>query len=492
MKNKISAIIENITMYSLIIYTNLLFIIKSTDSDIFFDIRSAKDLIEYGLDFKDHMSFIEGLKYTYHHLLYDLLIYPIYQLWGVQAIFILMFIVSSILFIVIYHFLKNKTNNKYISIIVTLIITGTSGCFLMPKAKVVSYLLLFLQFIVINNLYTKGKIKYSIISVLLSILLVNLHYSLWIFIPVFYLPYLAQMIYSFIKSKTKIKLLDHKVFAEKCSNSKLFIITFVIILLSCFISPYGFLPYTFMFDVKHYYYSVYTEIGEMSRVILIDNKRALICFIYLIILLLSKKKISMSNLCYLLGLGLVGLMARRNVSLLLVYYFVIITWTLFEDFKFKFKFKKIRINKTIFDVSITTLLVIGFMIEAGHANIFSNYKETLETSLPNETADYIIDNLDYKNAKIYNELNYGSYFAYRGIPVFVDSRLEVYLKKFNGKEDIMIQYLHMEPENLMNKYQFDYISTEGSTKMYKYMIDNDYELLYSESDAYYLFKNNKK
>ena len=492
MKNKISTILENITMYSLIIFTNLLFISKMTDSDIFFDIRSGKDLLTYGMDFQDHMSFIEGLKYTYHHFLYDLLIYPLYQLGGIQVIFTLAFVMSSILFIIIFHFLKSKTNNKYISIITTLVITATMGSCLLPKVKIITFIILFLQFVDLYNLYTKGKIKYSIISIILSILLVNIHYSLWIMIPIYYLPYIAQILLSFIKDKFNIKLFDNKINVEKCINIKLFIITFIIILFTCLLSPYGLLPYTFIFKVRSYYFSVYNNIGEMARVTLIDRKACLLCFGYFIILLLSKKKISASNLCYLLGLGLVGLMAVRNISFILIYYIVIITWTLFENYEFKFKFNKIKINKTIFDISMIALIIVLFTIEATSVKFFGHSEESLSSNLPNETADYIINNLDYKNVKIYNELNYGSYFAYREIPVFVDSRLEVYLGKFNGKDDIMIHYMHMEPKYLIEKYQFDYISTQSDTDMYKYMINNNYDLIYSESDIFYLFKNNKK
>lgn len=40
--------------------------------------------------------------------------------------------------------------------------------------------------------------------------------------------------------------------------------------------------------------------------------------------------------------------------------------------------------------------------------------------------------------KIYNEYNYGSYLLFRGIPVFVDSRADLYTPQFNGEKMMMV------------------------------------------------------
>ena len=35
--------------------------------------------------------------------------------------------------------------------------------------------------------------------------------------------------------------------------------------------------------------------------------------------------------------------------------------------------------------------------------------------------------------KLFNEYNYGSYLLYKGVPVFIDSRADLYAPEFNGK-----------------------------------------------------------
>ena len=77
-----------------------------------------------------------------------------------------------------------------------------------------------LLFIIINKLYEKGEIKYSVISILISIFIVNIHFPMWILVPVFFLPYIVQIIIKYIKDKYNIKLLDNKFIIEDCKSKK--------------------------------------------------------------------------------------------------------------------------------------------------------------------------------------------------------------------------------------------------------------------------------
>ena len=78
---------------------------------------------------------------------------------------------------------------------------------------------------------------------------------------------------------------------------------------------------------------------------------------------------------------------------------------------------------------------------------------------------------------------------YRGIPVFIDSRVEVYVKEFNGKETIFTDCYDINPEELINKYNFDYYIVTKGSDMYEYLNSNKYELLFDSYNYYYLYKN---
>ena len=65
-----------------------------------------------------------------------------------------------------------------------------------------------------------------------------------------------------------------------------------------------------------------------------------------------------------------------------------------------------------------------------------------EDLYPIGAVNYIKNNLDYKNIKIYNDYNEGSYLMFNNIPVFIDSRLDVYCSEFNNT-DIFRDYTYI-------------------------------------------------
>jgi hypothetical protein len=136
------------------------------------------------------------------------------------------------------------------------------------------------------------------------------------------------------------------------------------------------------------------------------------------------------------------------------------------------------------------LLICGFIVGINDVG-FNSYKYGApDGMIPFKITDYIVDNLDYKNLKFYNTFDTGSYLAFKHIPTFIDTRVEVFLKKFNGKEDIMLDYYNYSPKKLIDKYKFDYFIVNSDSDMYDYLIENNYELITSEKEYFYLFKNN--
>ena len=98
-----------------------------------------------------------------------------------------------------------------------------------------------------------------------------------------------------------------------------------------------------------------------------------------------------------------------------------------------------------------------------------------EASYPVEASDYIIKNLDIENIKLFNDYNYGSYLMYRGIPVFIDSRADVYDPQFNGLEDdifrdyINISGLNCDYETKFEHYGITHVMTYSNSKLALYV-----------------------
>jgi hypothetical protein len=225
----------------------------------------------------------------------------------------------------------------------------------------------------------------------------------------------------------------------------------------------------------------------MQKVSFAKSYGVLIFFAIMFILtLLSKNKIKLSSLFYLIGLGIFGTMYIRNLPFLYIYYILITTGIIFKNIKIK----NIKINKDII-CGILLIFEVFLLVESLIAIDIKNYDYGIsQGGEPVLSADYIINNIeDYQNKKIYNRFNVGSYLTYRGIPTFVDSRVEVFVEKFNGKDSIMYDYFNKTPEELIDKYKFDYFLVIKTDRMYDYLVKNDYEVINVSYNFYYLFKN---
>ena len=116
-----------------------------------------------------------------------------------------------------------------------------------------------------------------------------------------------------------------------------------------------------------------------------------------------------------------------------------------------------------------------------------------ETAYPVKACDYILNEsgIDLSKARFYNEYNYGSYMLFRGIPVFIDSRADLYSPEFNGlDEDIFMDFINTSNigvfyEDTFEKYGITHVICYKNAKMNMIITktnDPNYNLLYSDNN----------
>ena len=112
-----------------------------------------------------------------------------------------------------------------------------------------------------------------------------------------------------------------------------------------------------------------------------------------------------------------------------------------------------------------------------------------EADYPVKACDYILENIDLTTARFYNEYNYGSYLIYRGIPVFIDSRADLYAPEFSGKEDdIFMDFIDVSSigvfyEDIFEKYNITHLIMYEDAKINMIIEetkDPNYKKLYSD------------
>lgn len=491
--------LTNYCVFIIIMIFSFSFISKLIENDLFFDIKTGQTLLKFGVDFKDHFSFIPDLIYIYHHYLYNLLIYFIYNFFGYNGVFIFFYLCFSVFGLLIFYVNNKQSSNKVSSLFITLFTMYICCYAFQSRVQSLTYCLFYLEVYFINMLYDTGQRQYSLYLILLGILIANLHMPLWIFSIILFLPYIFQLYFkkSIDKFKKINSIISNKLIIEYPKNQKTFIFTFIVILLTGFLTPLRLYPYTFF--TKSLFNNDYLFIYEMKTTALLYYKWEIILILIFIVGSYTKYfKVKLYDLSLFLGLFIFSLICRRNV----IYFYIFVPTIIFRtvcfskkkiDFEIITKLKEMfyKVNSKvvlIFSSISLTMISIFCIIDMD----FKNYNYGIDDRFPVKSVEYIKENLDYKNIRLYNQFNYGSYLEFNDIPVFVDSRAEVYLEEFNGGKDIIGDYLdafdYDKYKDIFDKYQFDYALVYRDNELYYYLEnDDDFQVIFEE-DYYILYE----
>lgn len=149
------------------------------------------------------------------------------------------------------------------------------------------------------------------------------------------------------------------------------------------------------------------------------------------------------------------------------------------------KLNKIRITL------ITCIITLTLFVVIMDTNNINNKNKKFDEL--NEAVDYLLENEDMTNAVLYTGYNDGGLTEYKGIPSYIDPRAEVFVKKNNGKEDIMKEYVDLRNGDLyykivLDKYNFTHLLVSKKDILGTYLpYDKDYEILFSNGN-YIVFK----
>lgn len=520
-------------------------------NDTYYTIKIGEHIVQTGqIDMQDPFSWHEDLPYTYNHWLYDVSTYLVYNLGenigigGFCALYIATIILSMILGIVLYYVSCKLCKNQVVAFLVSMATMYLLKNFIAARAQLVTFILFALTILFIEQFISTKKKRYAIYLIIIPILIANLHCAVWPFYFVLYLPYVVEymlavladvQLYYFIAIKwneLKIKKLTKKgkldeigKYQEKIAHlqldkengrqlrkkneTKAFKVIFkredsvkwlMVIMLICtltgLLTPIGTTPYTLL--PKLMQGNTTQNISEHQPLTLINNRAMLIVFtVFLMFLIFTDTKLSLRDFFMLAGLTLLTFMTRRQASM-----FVIVCGFIFAKMSANFlrKYDKdgtdkvIKIMTSLLGKIFTVLLVIllSFIMYKGKINNeFVN-----SSSYPVKAADYILEELDINNMRLFNEYNYGSYLLYREIPVFIDSRADLYAPEFNGKKnadgkydgrDIFSDYINTSNitkyyEETFEKYKITHVILKTNTKLNMLISrDENYKELYKDN-----------
>lgn len=457
-------------------------------NDTFYTIKIGELIVHNGIDMLDHFS-IHNIAYTYPHWLYDVFIYIIYHFFSFTGIYISTIILFIGLMLSIYYTNTKLNKHKIIIAFITIISILPLTKYATARAQLVSYILFVWEYYFIERfLQTKSK-KYALYLVIISLILCNIHVAVWPFYFILFLPFIAEyLIAKVFKLKTLFK---ERIIIEKNNNVKYLLIIILISLLTGLLTPIKDTPYTYL---------IYTMMGDSQNYIqehLTLDKVGIIYVItflieYLVLIIMSKTKLRYLFLT--LGLAIMCYTSNRHVALFVILFsFVFIN--VLDNFFIKYKLKVDNLIKLITNKYITVIIILLLCGSSIFVFIKNQDKEYFTNdNYPIKASDYIINHLDYKNIRMFNEYNYGSYLIYRGIPVFIDSRADLYTKEFSGLDyDIFDDYIEygINYNDIIDFYNLNYVLLCKERGLYTvFLYNSNYKVLY-EDDSFILFEKIK-
>lgn len=510
-------------------------------NDTFYTIKIGEHILQNGIDMKDPFSWHENLQYTYPHWLYDVVIYLVYSIGGQVGIYISTIVLSITLGLTMYLVNTKLTKNKLTSFILTIAGMYLLRNYIAARAQLVTFTLFILTVYFIEMFLETKKKKYAVGLIIIPIIIANVHLAVFPFYFVLYLPYIAEyMIYILsnteiilvtakidrlnkkilkttneeeiqkikdeinkleqknektIKKKEKIDANPYKIKIRGNDNVKALIIIMIICLFTGLLTPLGTTPYTYL--IKTMQGTTPHNISEHLPLTLVDNLEFMCALVlFIAILTFTDTKIRLSDLFMLGGLILLTFYTRRQFSMFTLVCVIILNRlinAMLDKYDPEGCKKAIKKMTTITGMIVTICLVLTISIIKYKPKMKNHFID--EKSYPVEAATYILDNLDINNIKLYNEYNYGSYLIFRGIPVFIDSRADLYAPEFNPGVEVFNDYMNLSGMNIDNveekldEYGITHMLMYKKSKLRRFVEQNTekYNLLY-EDDNFCLFE----
>ena len=470
---------------------------KTLQNDTFYTIKIGEHIIENKrIDMMDPFSWHQDLEYTYPHWLYDVIIYLIYLAGGMTGIYISTCIFSAVLGITIYKTNSKLVKNKVVSFVITIGAMYMLKDYIAARAQLVTFILFALQIYFMEQLANTSKKRYGIGLIVISILIANLHVAVWPFMFVLYLPYIAEYIITIIETKTARKFgkelkNGYKISLTKRDGVKYLIIVMIICMITGFLTPLGTTPYTYL--IKTMQGNTTQNINEHLPMTLINCMEILcVLIVFIALLTFTDVKIRLVDLFMFGGLIVLMLYSRRQSTMFVIMCSIILNRLVCEFMKKDggdIDERLINVFTTLFGGFMISALIIILSLYFIKGKIKSKYID--EKSYPVEMSEFILqyfdeNNINLEDVRLYNEYNYGSYLLYEGIPVFIDSRCDLYAPEYNGGRDIFMDFINSSNlntwfEDIFKKYNITHVILYKDSKMN--MIIKDAKL-----DGYNLLK----
>ena len=399
---------------------------KIVGVDELYIIRNGENILKYGFTTVDSLTMHNDLSCINQHWLTSVIYYELDKL-DMPIVRLMYFAVTCILVIVaLYFLLKLICKDNFVSFICCMFTTILFGMFNMfdPRPMTLTMAMV-LMFIYLLELYSKKPLsKYTAGMIIISVLLINMHASLWWMLCVSILPYVCDF--------------SQKRFGKSlfCRLKLKYIKLFGIILATGFVNPYGIKAMLFLFESGIDDYTRNFCI-EVRPVILTNYNLKFYCTaafaLFFVIMSFICNRAVGRFVWFSVGGILMTAFAVRNIGFMVL--FIMFNLSYMTSYLFNNTKHKFRYDLLAFPVSFLFLLY-GLPVYISIMNITA---DTVYPILHNGCValdEYVAENnIDKSDFNIYSHEAWGSYLEYNYYRPFEDCRNEVLRKSMNKQYD---------------------------------------------------------
>lgn len=432
----------------------LLMVQKSIDNDAWFMMNHGRYLLENGFPDFEPFTLHEGFHFNLEKWASCVTYWLVYSNFGKYGIMALLYLVATVIILLFYNFSYMTSKNRKISIIST-IVSLSMFClgFIRSRPQIFSYIIMLIEVTLLEKYRHSNNKKYLFALPLLAIAYMQFHSTMW---PVFFIMMLPY-IFDFKDNVFKTKNLEPEYRVP-------LVVCFLICLASGVINPYGFGTIEYIFNELTSKWSV--SITELQTMDIYNFWIYGIIFPHLFFYIFMKDiRIPLRYVWFNIGTFIMGATAIRNESF----------YILFGGMSTAYMFRNIQlnINKPKQVYAICSLILIGICL-----NLFKPIDdgEFFSRTYAKTTLDNFVEQYG-TGQRMWTSFHEGAYAEFKGIKAYFDPRVEVFVPKVNGKEDITKEFIDFKSgkitwRELQDKYDFDY-----------WLIDNNFVFkLYMDKD----------
>lgn len=484
-------------MLALLPAIGLILIPIELDNDFYFLYPTGEYIINNGFPTTDFLSMHSTMEIIVQQWLSDIIFYEVYSLLGLVGIVGIIYISYALFALLMFKLCRLITENHFITCCITFLSSILmAAMFFRSRPQIFTFIIMLAELYMLEKFVKSGKLKDLIGIPVLSLLLINLHSSMWAMLFVFMLPYFAGA----------IKLNFKKLRQDPCCSFPKLLIIAVISFAMGFINPYGTKAMTYIFT-SFGYEEISGYISEMAAIQLGNATGYLmfvIIFVFVAIMLLKRGNFSTRFVLLYIGTLVLALGTQKSISYFVIAGFPAMAYYM-KDFTFDLKItdnnnpkdkrkRIILIGILIVLIAIACATLLNPNNENGNEDVV--IQSSRYTDLDN-IVDIIEENED-NDVILYAGFNHGQYLEYKGLHPYIDGRAELFLKDNNNEYDYMKEYVDLKSgdiyyKDFVDKYDFNYLVVDEQNErlMYNSLLnDNDYSVIYDGEQIKLFVKQN--